>query len=121
MPEITAIAPIYCVKDIQQTADWYVRVLQFQIHFISDSYAILNHGSQKIHIQPTTDPTILNITANNIEFFIETTDLATLYSHVQASNPNTKFTELKTWPWGNEEFHIYDPNGALIRLSHNCS
>lgn len=117
MPTLKSIAPIYCVSDLPATLDWYNTVLGLPTTFVTEdkTYALVGKDNHVIHIQQVTDPEILKVTKNNIEFFLEVDDPDTIYDKAKATT-KTQITELKTQPWGNYEFHIKDPDGALLRI-----
>ena len=117
MPTVKSLAPIYCVSDMKTTLEWYQTVLGFETSFVTEdhSYALVTRDGHNIHLQQNADPTIQNVTANHIEFFMEVDDPDPVYEQAK-STTKTKITELKTQPWGNYEFHIKDPDGALLRI-----
>lgn len=116
MTPITRICPIYCVKNIIQTVKWYEAHLGFTTEFLSNSYAIISKDSSRIHLQSQSEPEILRITANNIELIIDVEDIESYSNEIMSTNPETQISPLALRPWGNQEMHIKDPNGALIRI-----
>lgn len=116
MTQIQGIAPIYCVRNIPETTTWYQTHLNFLIEFANDDYAIISKDGFSIHLMHQTNPEILAVTANNIEFFVSCNDIDTYFDEVMATKPKTQVNPLADRPWGNREFHIKDPNGALLRI-----
>ena len=50
MPDVIAVKPTFFVSDVKRSADWYVRVLGFEIEFMSDDYAGVGLGPVRIHL-----------------------------------------------------------------------
>lgn len=63
-----------------------------------------------------TNPEILAVTANNIELFVACEEVDAYFQEVIGTNPQTQVNPVSDRAWGNREFHIKDPNGALLRI-----
>jgi uncharacterized glyoxalase superfamily protein PhnB len=117
MSPILGIAPVYCVRSVEETSIWYVQHLGFETKYMGEDYAIISKDAHSIHLSEVKDENVLTVTANNFELFIEVGDeIDAYFDEVMKTSPQTQISAVADRPWGNREFHIKDPNGALIRV-----
>ena len=115
-PELIGTGPVYPVRDIQATVDFYCRVLGFDLDFVMGDPPC--HGSVtrcRVGIQFTNAPVEFDPATypGYNYFFVENIDaLFSEYKH-----KNVRFLrELENHAHGMREFEIVDCNGFRLRF-----
>lgn len=113
------------VKDIEQSVDFYVRVLGFTRNpspngWISVSNGTVNFGFGFISNLPSEHPLAKKSpderTGVGVELVLEVDDVESYFERVkQANYPISR--ELGKRDWGLTDFRIVDPDGYYLRIT----
>ncbi|MCW1926394.1 VOC family protein [Luteolibacter arcticus] len=110
----TRISPMLAVGDMQQTLDFYVQVLGFDVTFYSADYTILDRDGATLHLMKAADESVLTAVRGHTEIYIEVDDIAPLWNHVESFKDHYRIRDLHDRDYGMREFHIGDPNDCLV-------
>lgn len=108
--------------DLGRCVDFYVRVLRFDV--VEDKrgdptpYVSFRRGSARIGASPSWGPTDASARAvpQGAELVLEVDDVVAERDHIVASGWSLA-SDLRTRPWGREDFRLYDPDGYYIRIT----
>ena len=116
--KLHCIAPIIPVADVGASAAFYRDVLGFEVDFVMEdnTYAVLRLEGHEIHLTGPCDEAALQATRNNISIYLWVDGIEDFHAAISTANKQTKMTPVEDRPWGMREFHMYDLDGALIRI-----
>jgi len=116
---VYGISPIVAVASVQASVDFYARYLGFTALFVAEdgSYGVAGLQGQSIHFVPAADAESLASTAKHCSFRLRIAGLEAYWEQIMTKMPPTRSRPPETKPWGIREFHILDPDGALIIVS----
>lgn len=107
---------------IQESKDFYTRVLGFGVTFENDFYLLLHTPGHEAEIsfllpehatqQPLFQPAFQG---KGIYLTIEVEDVKAIYAEIQAKGVPIQIM-LREEPWGDHHFAITDPNGVGIDI-----
>jgi predicted enzyme related to lactoylglutathione lyase len=100
--------------DLDETIDFYRRVLGFNAVMKSDEYSIVEKDGSTIHFMKAADESVLAAVRGHTEIYIEVDDIEAMWARVKPFKGQYKITDISDRDYGMTEFHINDPNGCLI-------
>ncbi|MDD5199932.1 MAG: VOC family protein [Terrimicrobiaceae bacterium] len=109
------------VADIRETLQFYSEVLGFSISMDFPEYAIIERDGCTVHFMPAADQSVLDAVRGHTEFYIQVSDIHSLWKHVQTFADRYKMRGLLERDYGMTEFHISDPNECLIFVGEPTS
>ncbi|NJL15360.1 MAG: VOC family protein [Microscillaceae bacterium] len=110
---LISVIPRLPACDLQETKDFYTRLLDFSILAEYENYLLLAKDQIELHFY--TDASVNPATSDRMVYIRVSEGLATLYAaYCQKSVPLAQEGALSTKPWGQEEFAVLDPNGTLL-------
>lgn len=105
---------------LQETKDFYQRVLNFGVSFENDFYLLLHTPDETAQIafllpdHPTQEPIFHPaFSGKGLFLTIEVENVDQVYEHIKNMQVNIK-VNIKDEPWGDRHFAFYDPNGVAI-------
>ena len=102
------------VADMDQTLDFYTRLLGFSVTMKSPEYSIVERDGATIHFMAAADKSVMQAVRGHTEIYIEVDDIQALWEHVDTHRGTHKIRNLFDQPYGMTEFHIGDPNDCLV-------
>jgi catechol 2,3-dioxygenase-like lactoylglutathione lyase family enzyme len=111
---VKRISPMLAVADMDETVDFYVTVLRFNVAKKFPEYAIVERDGATIHLMKAANESVLKAVRGHTEIYIEVEDIASLWNHVKTFKDKYKARDLFEQPYGMTEFHIGDPNECLV-------
>ena len=133
LPNISKLAPVFAVENVQKTAEFYTNHLGFQLAFavpnhdaVEESfengkeyrYAMLKSGELEIAFQRLdTFQNDIHFAKNqpigaSVSFYMDVDNIEDLYNRLKSEN--LEMTELKTTWYGVLEFYLKDLNGYIL-------
>lgn len=131
--KISKLAPVFAVKNVQKTAEFYSKHLGFQLTFAVPNhdaveeifengkeyrYAMLKSGELEIAFQRLdTFQNDIHFAKNqpigaSVSFYMDVDNIEDLYNRLKSEN--LEITELKTTWYGVLEFYLKDLNGYIL-------
>lgn len=108
--------------DLDATADFYCRVLDFQIaddrRTAPEPYLALQRDTVRVgaSTRPEVDQRVHRRPPTGVELVLEVDDLDAELNRVRASGwPIEEDVQLR--PWGRRDFRILDPSGYYLRVT----
>jgi predicted enzyme related to lactoylglutathione lyase len=111
---VKRISPMLAVANMEETIQFYQRVLGFQTTVHSSDYSIVERAGQSIHFQKAASDEVMNCVRGHTEIYIQVSDIHSLWEHVKTFKDRHRTRDLFAREYGMTEFHISDPNGCLI-------
>jgi predicted enzyme related to lactoylglutathione lyase len=108
------ISPMLAAADIEETLAFYHDVLGFEVARKSPEYCIVERDGQTIHFMKAASEEVMRCVRGHTEIYIEVSNIAALWEHVQTFKDRYKIRDLFDRDYGMTEFHISDPNGCLV-------
>jgi catechol 2,3-dioxygenase-like lactoylglutathione lyase family enzyme len=108
------ISPMLVAADMDETLQFYQRVLGFTAAMKSPHYSIVERDGQTIHFQKAASDEVLKCVRGHTEIYIEVTGIHALWEHVKTFKNSYRIRDLFDREYGMTEFHIDDPNGCLV-------
>lgn len=102
------------VADMEETLDFYTKVLGFAVTMKSVEYSIVHRDGATIHFMKADDESVMTAVRGHTEIYIEVDDIRPMYEHAKTCEVPGRLTELKVRDYGMTEFHIDDPNECLV-------
>ncbi len=112
---------MHAVADMDETLDFYQRVLGFNVTMQSPEYSIIERDGATVHFMKAADQSVLDAVRGHAEFYIEVSDIQSLWTHVATFKGTYKIRDLFDQPYGMTEFHIGDPNDCLVFVGQPTS
>jgi catechol 2,3-dioxygenase-like lactoylglutathione lyase family enzyme len=107
---------------LQESRDFYTRVLGFGITFENDFYLLMHTPGKQAEISfllpnhDSQDPFFHQpFRGKGVYLTIELDDVDSVYHDLQSKGIEIK-VELRDEPWGDRHFAIEDPNGVMIDI-----
>lgn len=113
---IAGLSPILPIADMDRSIQFYTEVLGFDLVMHTDAYSSLSRGVASLHLSLTDDEAALQAAHRHIAFYIEVTDLDSLWQVVMKHRDAYTVREPFDRDYGMREFHIKDPDGCLVFL-----
>lgn len=111
-PAIQSTVPVLASLDLDQTLDFYTRVLGFARLGRWNDYAIVARDGAEIHFWLCAERHI----AENTSCYVRATDLQALYEEFHARG--ARIDPPVSRPWGMRELYVSDPHGNLLKFGH---
>jgi catechol 2,3-dioxygenase-like lactoylglutathione lyase family enzyme len=108
------ISPMLVAADMDETLQFYERVLGFTPTKKSPHYSIVERDGQTIHFQKAASEEVLKCVRGHTEIYIEVAGIQSLWEHVKTFKNRYRIRDLFDREYGMTEFHIDDPNGCLV-------
>jgi predicted enzyme related to lactoylglutathione lyase len=108
------ISPMLATADMEETLQFYERVLGFKSTMKSQEYSIVERDGQTIHFQKAASDEVMKCVRGHTEIYIEVTGIHDLWEHVKTFKNSYRIRDLFDREYGMTEFHIDDPNGCLV-------
>jgi len=102
------------VADMAETLQFYMEVLGFGIYMESPEYSIIERNGFPIHLVKAADSSVMDAVRGHAEFYLEVSDIHSLWAHVQTFRDRSKIKDLFEREYGMTEFLIADPNDCLV-------
>ena len=112
--KLKRVSPMLAVADIDETLEFYVTVLGFNVAMKSPGYAIVERDGATIHFMKAADESVLAAVSGHTEIYLEVDDITPLWQQVRAFKGKYEIRGLVVQPYGMTEFHIGDPNQCLV-------
>jgi len=109
------------VADMRETLQFYSEVLGFSISMESPEYSIIERDGYTVHFMKAAGQDVLDAVKGHTEFYIEVSDIHSLWNHVQTFKEKYKMRGLLERDYGMTEFHIGDPNECLVFVGEPTS
>ena len=103
-------SPILAVADMEQTLDFYTRVLLFERVLAAPDWGIVGKDHGQLHFRLADNPEAVP----SREIYVEVTGIDALWEHVSQFQSDYKMRELFVQDYGWKEFHIIAPNDCLV-------
>lgn len=106
------------VADLDVFADFYTRVLGFELIERREGYAAVRRGAARIGAVVAwseVDPAARQV-PTGVEFVLEVADLATERDRVVAAGWPLE-ADIQLRPWGLADFRVFDPDGHYFRFT----
>lgn len=114
-----SVAPLLPANNVAEAMAWYRDVLGFPDAFLfeHEDYAIVKREGVEIHLFH------MDIEPRKSDFmvYVRVTDIQTLYAEYAAKDLIHPDAPLQNKPWGQTEFAILDPNGALLTFGQETA
>ncbi|OEK03356.1 hypothetical protein BFP97_18310 [Roseivirga sp. 4D4] len=113
-------SPIFPVPDVQETIDWYVANLGFQVDFKWEepaTYAVMSRDEIKIHFSQRDDD--FTPSAVHTALYIFTYDVDNVFEEFKAKGIVTKGPE--TYDYGMRDFDLTDLNGFRLTFGQSVN
>jgi catechol 2,3-dioxygenase-like lactoylglutathione lyase family enzyme len=111
---VKRISPMIAVADLKATVAFYREVLAFQPVLEAPNYAVVERDGQSVHFMPAADEATLKAVREHVEFYVEVRGIRELWARVEPFKDRYRIRDLFERDYGMTEFHIQDPNGALV-------
>ncbi len=123
MMNIRDTYPVFVIKQLTETKNYYVKWLQFEVIFESTWFLLLKANSENpYHIafmhetHPTSPPSMPAIDAKSGVFLtLEVEDAKMEYEKFTKANLEIYY-HLKAEAWGQKRFGLVDPNGMYVDI-----
>jgi predicted enzyme related to lactoylglutathione lyase len=109
------------VADMRETLQFYSEVLGFSISMDYPEYSIVERDGYTVHFMPAADQSVLDAVRGHTEFYIQVSNIHSLWKHVYTFKDRYKMRGLLERDYGMTEFHISDPNECLIFVGETTS
>jgi len=115
--------PVFVTKQLTETKNYYVDVLQFDVAFESTWFVLLQIKGEHPHFiafmdeqHPTSPPSMPAMDAKSGVFLtLEVADANAAYEKFIAAGREVYY-HLKEEQWGQKRFGLIDPNGMYIDI-----
>ncbi|HEY8714458.1 MAG TPA: VOC family protein [Candidatus Acidoferrum sp.] len=77
------ISPMLAVKDMNETTQFYQRVLGFKTQMSSPDYAIVERDGQTIRLQKAASEEVMQCVRGHTEIYIEVSGIQRMWEHVK--------------------------------------
>jgi catechol 2,3-dioxygenase-like lactoylglutathione lyase family enzyme len=104
--------PILPAPDIGATLAWYRDKLGFTIGGDWGDYGIVHRDSVELHFWKCADRNI----AEQSSAYMRVGDADAVYGTMLKAGEGGRISEVRDRPWNMREFHVWDPNGNLLRF-----
>ena len=112
-PDRIEVLPVLPSLDIQQTFDFYTKLLGFsEVVYRVDDYLILRRPDMELHFRLTDDRTLCERTS----VYLRGGGIGDLHREFSERDVPT-LTPMAVRAWNMEEFYIHDPHGNLLRFA----
>lgn len=115
-PKIRNMSPLFLVADLEQSLDFYLQQLGFEVDFrYEDFYAGILKDGCSIHLKagyPEPGERISMKGDDHIDITFAVDDIHELFEAIKQSQV-TIVQPLRQMPYG-QEFYIADPNGYVL-------
>ncbi len=108
------ISPMLATDKMEDTLLFYQNVLGFNPTLKTPGYAIVERDGQTIHFQKADSQEVMKSMREHTEIYIEVSGIDALWQQVQTFKDRYRIRDLFDREYGMTEFHIADPNGALV-------
>ncbi len=105
-------SPLLPAKNVRAAMEWYRDVLGFADAWIyeDEGYAIVKRDDAEIHLFEMA----INPRKSDFMVYLRVNDIEGLYDEFRALDLIHPNAPLQDRPWGQREFAVLDPNGALL-------
>jgi len=111
---VKKISPMLAVANMTETLAFYREVLGFNVSMETPAYSIIERDGASVHFMAAADESVMKAVRGHTEFYIEVTDIRSLWAHVETFKEKYKIKDLYDRDYGMTEFHIVDPNDCLV-------
>lgn len=116
---LSGIAPLIAVSHLAASKAFYADALGFAVRIESAEhrFALMERGDARIGLLGGADAEALAATANHVAAYLYVPDLDSLWSELAprlADLPEGRVRPPFTQDYGVREFHVKDPDGALL-------
>ncbi len=108
---ITSVVPKLPFIDKQETLDFYVQQLGFELLSGYGDYVIVRRDGAELHF--FAYPTLLPAKSDFMIYLRVDTGIEALYQQLEKLKLD-RLGRLELKPWGQKEFPVIDPNGTLL-------
>ncbi|MFI1016186.1 VOC family protein [Streptomyces sp. NPDC020965] len=119
---LTSFYPVIATSRIQESVDFYTRLMGFETTFAADWYVSLRHAddpSRELALLDHTHPTIpegYRTPVSGLLLNFEVDDVDAEWQRLVVLEGLTPRLELRSEDFGQRHFIVTDPNGVLIDL-----
>jgi len=116
---INSYYPVICVKNVQESADFYQKYFDFKLVFQNDWYIHLTKENQPefnlafVSRDHPSVPAIMRKSAQGILLNFEYDNVDELYKRSKAEGHRI-LLDLRDEPWGQRHFILRDPAGVMV-------
>jgi uncharacterized glyoxalase superfamily protein PhnB len=116
--QVTGFRVEIFVADLEVFADFYTRVLGFDLAERRDGYAAVRCGAVRIGAVLAWSPVdpLARRVPTGVEFVVEVADLQAARDRIIAAGGELE-ADLQTRPWGLDDFRLFDPDGHYLRFT----
>jgi predicted enzyme related to lactoylglutathione lyase len=118
--QITGIAPLFLVDDLERAIAYYRDRLGFTLDFVYDSfYASVSRDGCKIHLKhgpARAEERAFRKRHEHLDAHIAVSGIRGLYDEVQRRGADV-FQPLAERPWSCIDFYVEDPDGYILCFS----
>ena len=118
---VKRISPMLAVADMSETLRFYTDVLGFHISMESPEYSVVERDGSSVHFIKAAGPEVLAAVRGHTEFYLEISDIHSLWRHVQTFQGQYKMRGLLDRDYGMTEFHLCDPNDCLVFVGESTA
>ena len=114
---VTSVYPVLMSTDVAAAADFYQRVLGFEVTFSADWYVSMRTGMFELALVDATHPTIPEghrRPAAGLLVNIEVDDVDVLYRRLTDEHGLRPVLELRDEDFGQRHFIVEGPDGVLL-------
>ena len=114
---VTSVYPVLMSTDVAAAADFYQRVLRFEVTFSADWYVSMRTGVFELALVDATHPTIPEghrRPAAGLLVNIEVDDVDVLYRRLTDEHGLRPVLELRDEDFGQRHFIVEGPDGVLL-------
>jgi catechol 2,3-dioxygenase-like lactoylglutathione lyase family enzyme len=121
---ITNITPVFAVKDIAKSRNFYQDVFEFEVVYQNDWYVHLRAGNEQkaelgfVASHHPSQPAIFQklYMGEGAFLSLEVDDVDAEYKRLKEKGIAIKL-EKRDEPWGERHFAVEDPNGVVLNIS----
>ncbi len=118
---LTFYAPVIFVKDIKNSKNFYIDVLEQEIEHDFGKNIIFRSRVSLWEIDPNSEIASVkgnSSNGNTFELYFETTDIEGTLARLKKCDPDL-LHDLKTEPWGQKTFRLFDPDHHLVEIGES--
>jgi catechol 2,3-dioxygenase-like lactoylglutathione lyase family enzyme len=119
--QITAIAPLFLVEDLERAIAYYRDRLGFTLNFVYDDfYASVSRDGFGIHLKhaPRSEARGYRKREEHLDAYFGVTGIRTLFTELQQRGAEV-IKSLEERPWSCIDFYVEDPDGYILCFSES--
>ncbi|MFS8038544.1 bleomycin resistance protein [Xanthobacter sp. AM11] len=113
MARIAQLCPTLPAADPAVAAAWYRDKLGFVVKGVMEDYAIIGRDEEiEIHFWRCADKAIAEATS----VYVRPDNIEALHAEMAGAAEGGRISAIEDRSWGMREFHVWDPDGNLLRV-----